>query len=406
MLRDILNSTGLDTKTCAGLLGVQIHLFEEWVAGQKPIPESFVSTLSTVFGVTPDKLRATRKISSSELGDVTPAIWFRFRGSKFTSADRECVLLIRRVAHLVGQLEEATKNPAVGWHGLFEEIGRRVDRQAPPREQGRQAARMLRESRQLNHGKTGIGGIFRGNIRSMGVLVIETPLPESQIEGCSFYVGGLGVERPALFANTHHSTWFRRNYVLMHELAHAIFDVESAAAAIDFLEHRSEDDLLEERADAFAQEALIPREVLRHFIQTLGINLDVPTPRDLALLVAHTHVELRTVLAAAFEAGFITADQYARYIEYEIASELRRLSDHALSTDEYIKKIGPEVAAAWVGKRSTTIPSRNILLPVPYIKSVLSAVEDFVISDGKAAELLMIDRETFAERFGRPAEAI
>lgn len=76
--------------------------------------------------------------------------------------------------------------------------------------------------------------MFRGNLRNKGILVIESSAQDSILEGCSFYVGPSGAERPCVFANSYRTTWFRRNRILMHELAHAIFDVESDIATLDF----------------------------------------------------------------------------------------------------------------------------------------------------------------------------
>ena len=42
---------------------------------------------------------------------------------------------------------------------------------------------------------------------------------------------------------------------------------------------------------------------------------------------------------------------------------------------------------------------------MPYVAKVIEAVRNDDISYGKAAEMLMIDKETFAERFGDLVEA-
>ena len=118
-------------------------------------------------------------------------------------------------------------------------------------------------------------------------MVIETPAKESDIEGCSFFVGPAGKERPSIFANSYKSTWFRRNRVLLHELAHAIFDVESVIASLDFESHaKAEDDILEKRADAFAQEALVPSNVLVHYLQRHGLKGEQLDAEGMAELVA------------------------------------------------------------------------------------------------------------------------
>lgn len=192
--------------------------------------------------------------------------------------------------------------------------------------------------------------------------------------------------------------------ILMHELAHAIFDAPGEAACLDYKEEDSIssgqriDDVKEQRAQAFAQECLVPREVLRHITQVKGINWNHLQPRQLALLVQMTTVEASTVLAAAVDADYITQDQSNIYARMEIGSFLHEIDDRALSTSEYLEKLGIK-DAPFAGKRATTIPKRKITLPVGYINRVLAALKEEKISLSRASELLMIDKDTFAERF-------
>jgi Zn-dependent peptidase ImmA (M78 family) len=185
----------------------------------------------------------------------------------------------------------------------------------------------------------------------------------------------------------------------MHEVCHAIFDAETAGATLDLVDDQNKHDLSEERADAFAQEVLVPRQVIQHVAQKNGIMWDNLSARDLAVLVAETQVEKRMVLQAAAEAGLLLHGKLEAYLELDISSLLPKFSDHALTTEEYIDKIGGETAA-WVGKRTTTIPSKSLRLPAAYVKAVVAAFQEEEISSSKAAEMLMIDEHTFADRFG------
>ena len=291
-----------------------------------------------------------------------------------------------------------TQRHSVGWKNLFEDIRERVDSQAPPGEQGRQAARMFRASRGLAQGARGLGEVLRGNLRSMGILLIESPIRESRLEGFSFFVGRGDTKRPCLFANTHGVTWFRRNIVIMHEVAHSIFEGESSGASLDFLhDGREQTDLQEDRAEAFAREVLVPKEVLVHIASQHGIDWTHLGQNEISRLVAETHVEQRTVLTVAREAGFVTSDDCDLYQQLDIAAILPTMTDHALSTRDYLKKVGAR--ADWLGKRSTTISSRELYLPVPYVKAVVDAYSEGVISGSKASEFLMIDETDFLDRF-------
>jgi Zn-dependent peptidase ImmA (M78 family) len=237
----------------------------------------------------------------------------------------------------------------------------------------------------------------------MGVVVIETPAPESLLEGCCFFVGDSTSERPCVFANSHGSTWFRRNTTLMHEVAHAIFDAETAGAMLDFRDCEDNSSIAEERANAFAQEVMIPKKVLLHVAQANGIkwsSLDAP---GLATLVAKIQVGQRTVLRAALAANVISNEAYERCLSLNIADDLRGRTDRALSTVEFIKKHGGQ-HVEWLGKRDTTIPSRRLRLPSLYVSKVIEALQSLQISKSKAAEMLMIDEDTLVDRFGALVE--
>jgi Zn-dependent peptidase ImmA (M78 family) len=404
MLQQILNDARLDASACAGLLGINSTLFQEWASGQKPIPPSIVPTLATILGVEPDVL-----LASSKKGGHAGAIWYKLRADELGGTDREYVFLIRQLGHFLNELEEVTEERSIAWRTCFESILRGVDTQAPPRDQGRSAARLFRSERGLSHGATGIGNVIRPHLRTLGLLVIESNISESVLEGCCFYVGQRPHDRPCVFANNYGTSWYRRNMILMHELAHAIFDAPGDAASLDFRDHDSItptyglDDIREQRAQAFAQECLVPKEVLRHAAQTNGIDWNHLSAPQLALLVTLTNVEQRAVIAAALEAEYITLEQAAIYLETAINEALREMDVHALSTQEYLDRLGLQ-GALFTGKRSTTVPSRKLALPVGYINRVLAAVKNEVISIGKAAELLMIDRDVFVERFPDYAE--
>lgn len=361
-----------------------------------------IQRLSSVLGVQKQILRTSRKLKGQH-ADITPAIWYKLKGNNLGSSDREFVLLTRQLGYYIDQLEQVTKRRAVGWKPLFEDIVRRRDSQAPPREQGRHAARMFRESTALSQGSTGVGDVIRGHLRSLGLLVLESPLPDSQIEGCTFFVGDPPFDRPCIYANTHRTTWFRRNEILMHELCHAIFDASNQGASLDLKNEHSDLEIAEERAHAFAQEALVPKEVLRHVTVSKGIRWNQLSPEALAKVVASTHVEKKLLLHTAVDYEFITSEEFQSYLQLDIARELKQVSDRALSTTEYLHKIGVQ-AAKWAGKRNTTIPARSLRLPVPYIGAVLDALKNAEISRSKACELLMIDETAFEERFGEEVE--
>jgi Zn-dependent peptidase ImmA (M78 family) len=398
MLQRILNSAGLDARDCAELLGVNPDLFLAWFHGQESIPDSFLPLLSAVLSVAPSTLTNGWKSSRHlEDADITPQIWFKFRGEGLVQADRESVVLIRMMGHYLNELEEVTRQKSVQWKTIFDAIRNGVDVQAPVREQGKMAARIFRQSTSLSHGATGGGEVLRGLLRAIGVLAVEIPISNSIVEGCSFYVGALTSPRPCIFANGHHTTWFRRNVILMHELGHAIFE-PFTGATLDLIGSNNSQDI-EIRAQSFAQEVLAPREVLLHVAQAIGCKWNALDARSLAQLVASTHVELKTLLVACVDAGFISSDRAEELKHSDISEALRSISPHALTTDEFLERTGAD-KQEWVGKRSTTLTPRAVLLPVGYVNAVVEAYRNRQISPSKAASYLMVDEDEFLERFG------
>jgi len=407
MMNSLLEDAGLSPEVCASLLGVNPKSFALWARGDRELPGFIAPELASVLGVSKEDLLANHAVHA-------PAIWYKFRSEQTSIADRELVVLIRRLGFYACQLNSLTGQTGNKWRIAFSVVRHGLDehKRSAPSVQGGRAATLFRDfvnlgfSRDaLNERISGPGDIIRGVLRSLGVLIIEMPIPESQMDGCSFYVGHGGEETPCLFINTYRQRWFRRNYVLAHELAHAIFDIDDEAALIDYRKELGQPSLREARADAFARNCFASARTLQVETSKLGLNWGNLTPLHLAQLVAHCQVELKTILRTAEIENLITAEQALCYSKHSLKKELRSLSERVLTANEYFDK-HPE-NKPWIGEyRETTIPSRKLRLPIPYITSVLSAVNSCRISEGRAAEMLMMDRDTFIVRFGHFLEEI
>jgi len=407
MMNSLLEDAGLSPEVCASLLGVNPKNFALWASGERELPGFIAPELASVLGVSKDDLMANRAVNA-------PAIWYKFRSEQTIAADRELVVLIRRLGFFIRQLNSITGQSGNKWKIAFSVIRQGIEeyKRSAPNVQGGMAASLFRDfvnigfSRDvLNERISGPGDIIRGVLRSLGVLIIEMPIPESQMDGCSFYVGDGGEETPCLFINTYRQRWFRRNYVLAHELAHAIFDIDDEAALIDYRKDSGQTSLREARADAFARNCFASAKILQVEASKLGLEWNHLSPPDLAQLVAHCQVELNTILRTAEIEKLITPDQGLSYGNHSLRKELRALSERALTAHEYFERYPGN--QQWTGvHRETTIPSRKLRLPIPYITSVLAAVNSGRISEGRAAEMLMMDRDTFIDRFGHLLEDI
>lgn len=402
MLKQIIDATRLSPEFCASLLRVPAEQFREWLDRKSPIPQFVVPELSTILGVSEKSILAQGPVRSTDGGSLAPAIWFKLRTDNLTAADREFVGLVRRLGFFMAQLEAirgVRSSPA--WRAVSQAVLAQVDRSAPPAVQGRDAALSFRAAANLENGQVGIGELIRPRLRQIGMVVIESPIPKSSLEGCCFSIGPENGLRHCVFANTFKSTWFRRNEVLLHEVCHAIFDLENDPVALDFRDQSVEATALSEvRARAFAQEALVPGSVLTHYTNQLGLNWHCLNPRQLTQLMASVHVEQETLLRAAVERNFLAEDLFSKYMDYNCGSMLREISFHAWSTRDYLREQADE-SPKWIAEnRNTTVGARSLRLPAGYVQQVIETLNAGEISTAKAAELLMMDRYSFAERFG------
>jgi Zn-dependent peptidase ImmA (M78 family) len=398
-LRDIIDSTKLDPAFCAELVGVATDQFQEWLTGT-PIPRFVIPELSSILGV-PEKTLVScgsGMARAQDSGAIAPAVWYKLRNERLTTCDREMVGLVRKLGYYIDQLQCIRSSRVRRFEVLFKTIRGEVDRTQPPTLQGRAAAVAFRSTADLAHGQQGIGEWVRPTLRRLGVLVVESPI-NSDVEGCSFMVGTEASQTPCVFANSYRSTWFRRNAVILHELAHAILDLENDQVAVDFKDGSKQAEFSELRAQVFAQECLVPRSLLVHVANHFGLKWSELTAEDVAHIVAHSHAEQELVLKAAFEHELIDAEELERYRHYECDALVRRLSTHALTTREFLRTYAAE-SPKWVAEnRNTSVGRRPLRLPSAYVGEVIGAFRCGEISLGKAAEMLMMEEDTFRDRF-------
>jgi Zn-dependent peptidase ImmA (M78 family) len=402
MLKHVIEAARLSPEFCASLLRVPAEQFRQWIDGKQPIPQFVVPELTAVLGVSAKSLLTKSPVYNRDGGSLAPAIWFKLRSDDLSDADREMVGLVRRLGFFMAQLEAIRgSRSSRAWRTVAQAVLEPVDRSAPPAVQGKDAAVSFRASANLDHGQTGIGDFLRPRLRQVGVVVIESPIPKSSLEGCCFSIGREGDLRPCVFANTFKSTWFRRNETLLHEVCHAIFELENDPVSLDFRDRSNTAmELSEVRARAFAQECLVPRSVLLHYTNHLRIHWERLSAEEIAKLIASTHVEQVTLLRAAFDSGFISDDQLQQYLAYDCSGVLREISYHAWTTREFLRQQAGE-SPKWIAQnRGTTVGTCSLRLPAGYVKQVIDTLNMGEISLGKAAELLMMDRYTFSDRFG------
>jgi Zn-dependent peptidase ImmA (M78 family) len=402
MLKDVIEATRLSPEFCAGLLRVTVSEFRDWMDGKRQIPQFVMPEFAAVLGIHEKNLVAKPPLRNADRGALAPAVWFRLRAAELSDADREFVGLVRHLGFFMDQLDSIRQvRSSSAWRAVAQTVLGGIDRGAPPAIQGRDAASAFRAAVGFEQGQTGIGEVLRPRLRHKGIVIIESPIPKSSLEGCAFAIGSDSNSRPCVFGNTFKSTWFRRNDTILHEVCHAVFDLENDAVSLDFREGSNDAlGISEVRARAFAQECLAPRSVLVHYANQLGIDWAALTVRNVAQLIASIHVEQQSLLRAAYDADLISDEQRARYAGYDCAAVLRELSYHSWPAHQFLRNEA-DLSPKWIAKnRNTTLGTRTLRLPAGYVKQVIDTLNLGEISFAKAAELLMMDRYTFSDRFG------
>jgi Zn-dependent peptidase ImmA (M78 family) len=395
MLRDIVKLTQIEPKFWAGLFGVAPEQFYEWMAGARSIPKFLLPELASVFGVLPSDIVENRQLGH----EFEPAIWYKLRSQQrtSTSADLETVGLVRKLCFNYGELQALLKQTSDECGGLFQKIRTEIDQSASIGSQAREAAAMFKSELGWLQGSGVIGEFIRPRLRRAGLVIVESSVSDSQIEGCSFRVRS---ERdiPCVFANSYQSTWFRRNAVILHEISHCIFDLEGDPVSVDY-QHENSDDLREKRANLFAQECLVPTSALTYMTNKFGVKWAALSAELLAKMVAESTAEQRLILRAALNQRMITPDQHDRYLTYECTPLLKEFSQHALPAREFLATVPKDQHRWFFQDRFVKVGNRGILLPVAYLKTIIELISSGRITIAKAAELTMMDSYAFQERF-------
>lgn len=407
MLSEVVESFDLPREFWADLVGCSPVQLNEWLAGQREIPASAARRISRAIGVPADAVLATRRVPGGA-ASLLPPMWRKARDQGLETRGLRTVAMTRLLAAKYDEILALVEPSSDSYRLLVNEIRSKVDLQAPVAAQGAAAARSFLDLTGLGKGARGIGEVFRGALRARGILVLETPIKDATLEGYCVPVGPALRTRPCLLANSYKTTWFRRNYVLLHELAHAVFDLEGETAIFDVTSRSSTVTLqiAEERADSFAMHALLPRELLVA-VENRGFRLRYLTAETLAHVIALTHAEQKLIVRAALNYDLISEDDAERLGGLKLTlKDLAEVTYHAkgladLSADQLIY---PEVVT-WAD-RLTTFPIRGIRLPIPFVKLVLQAFNEGKITASKAAELLMVTRDDLSRRYGVKSETL
>ena len=406
MLGEVLKAFDLPPEFWASLVGCSEEQFHEWTSSQRELPLSLARRFSSLTGIDAGTLLRRPKGNEDPLS-LIPPLWLKAREENLSEGARKAIAIAQLVGSKYTEIAELTDSQSDAYKNLFADIKTRHDLRSPARKQGESSALAFLSLSGLGTGARGIGEVLRGHLRARGVLVLEMSIVSRDVEGFCLPIGSRAGSRPCLIANGYRATWFRRNFVILHELAHAIFDLDGSGATFDVGADAEAGDslksLAEERANSFAQHVLVPKRMLVN-LESTGLRLLGANKESLAQIVAASHAEQRTIVRAALEYGLIDEAEARRLLDLDIASDLRRVSDHAkdLSSTPPGYVIDQDFRR-WKN-RETSFPIEGIRLPIPFVSMVVSAFRDQKISYGKAADLLMATDEELSSQYGLEPE--
>lgn len=407
MLAEVLKTFDLPAGFWASLVGCSEEQLHEWISNQRELPLSLAKQFSRITGVDPGVFARTHKGNEDDPRTLIPPLWLKAREEELSESARKAIATAQLVGSKYSEIAELTNLQTDAYKGLFTDIKNSHDLRAPARKQGESSALAFLNLSGLGTGAHGIGEVLRGFLRARGILVLEMSIAGKDVEGFCLPIGSRVGSRPCLIANGYRTTWFRRNFVILHELAHAIFDLDGSGATFDVGPDTEADNsskrLAEHRANSFAQHALVPKRLLVS-LESNGLRFQGAERETLARIVAAAHAEQRTVVKAAREYGLIDASEANRLLALRIASELRRVSDHAKDlTSTAPGYVINQDFVRWQNRR-TSFPVEGIRLPIPFVSMVVSAFRDQKISYGKAADLLMATDEDLSIQYGLEPE--
>ena len=133
---------------------------------------------------------------------------------------------------------------------------------------------------------------------------------------------------PFIVYSTSHQFDQRNVFTIAHELGHHVFDHGETIVETD----ENRDSLREKRADAFAQELLVPIDALRRHFDEIGLSLARPLrPAHVVKLCEYFRVSFLMMSYCLLQAGKITSREFSQFKNFcltELASQKSELSYH------------------------------------------------------------------------------
>jgi len=177
---------------------------------------------------------------------------------------------------------------------------------------------------------------LRTILNKQGILVLEVPFESETLDGFFF----IRDKQPIIIANTHEKNPFSRNFVIAHEFAHVLLDSSEYSRFCHSIFEESQE-ILEKRANSFANEFLLPEEGMDIYFADLGYKKGKGEIQkfDLYRLIDHFQLSREIIVNRLFHTGWISGEQRENFLGIVgIAKDMERLGLKNEYTRYYIER--------------------------------------------------------------------
>lgn len=239
----------------------------------------------------------------------------------------------------------------------------------------------------LGLGDAPIGDRLFDLLETLGLPVYRAPLTDPRISGLLVNHPEAG---PVIFVNASQYRW-RQVFTAAHEYGHYLFHRSEQPVACRIFVPEGPDEAVdvtgEEFVNAFASEFLMPEDGIKRLLVEMGAASDRLSPEDVVRLQRHFGVSFQAMLYRLMRLRLLTeADVQRMKAETRPVALALRLG-FSVEPDEFGE---PEDDELDLAKK----------FPREYVGLVLEAFDRGEISNGRAAELLELNRGEF-DRFSR-----
>jgi len=382
-LKQAREAAGYTQEEAAQLLDVSRSTLADIEAGRRRVDTVLLRKLAVLYGRHPWELLGREDTEEEQtrraVALVRDALLDGLKNAQVSETDRQEILKFWATLERFAQLRrELSLEPEVGpveeTKGLLPEGKIKVFKSRVPYYLIEAEADRARHALGLDDSPVGGLEALRHRLESLGVPIFLWPLEPDPISGLYVRHPELG---PVVLVNASQLRW-RQVFTLAHEFAH-VWLHRHEHVVVGRIFTGQDTRAVEKQANSFAAEFLMPERAVKRAIALLDIER--LRPRDVVRLQRYFGVSYKAMLVRLHR---------LRIIRREHLDELEKVSPVRLALE-----LGYPLHISEIeGAQKRELPFYE-QLPRIYLEAVLRAFEEDRIGEGKAAELLGIDRYTF-----------